>query len=93
MGFPLGVIREYEQKWGVHDEKAHHKTTGDSTDYAVLGIDENADLATVKKAYRLKMKALHPDKLAATGKSEKALEAAAIELAQVQAAYERLKQK
>lgn len=31
------------------------------SDYSVLGLPENASLPEIKKAYRLKVKALHPD--------------------------------
>ena len=37
--------------------------------YDLLGISDNADAATIKKAYREKAKIMHPDKNKGTVKS------------------------
>jgi DnaJ-class molecular chaperone len=39
----------------------------DDCPYQILEVDENADLKEIKKAYRLKVQAYHPDKVAGLG--------------------------
>ncbi|MGH1460620.1 MAG: co-chaperone DjlA [Neptuniibacter sp.] len=59
--------------------------------YAVLGIDESASDAEVKKAYRRQMSQHHPDKLVSKGLPEEMIELAKEKSQEIQAAYERIK--
>lgn len=56
--------------------------------YNVLGVSENDDRATVKRAYRRLMNENHPDKLVAKGLPEEMLEMAKEKTQQIQAAYD-----
>lgn len=59
--------------------------------YAVLGVDETASDADVKKAYRRQMSQHHPDKLVSKGLPEEMIELAKEKSQEIQAAYERIK--
>ncbi len=62
-----------------------------SADYALLGVDENASQAEVKKAYRRLMAQHHPDKLVAKGLPEEMIRLATERTQEIKAAYERVK--
>lgn len=59
--------------------------------YAVLGVEESASDAEVKKAYRRQMSQHHPDKLVSKGLPEEMIEIAKEKSQEIQAAYERIK--
>ena len=61
--------------------------------YTLLKIEPNADLATIKKAYRKLMSQHHPDKLMAQGVPAEMLELAKRRTQDIQAAYELIKQR
>ncbi|VTR59752.1 Dna-J like membrane chaperone protein [Actinobacillus pleuropneumoniae] len=56
--------------------------------YTVLGVTENDDQNTVKRAYRKLMNEHHPDKLAAKGLPDEMMELAKEKAQQIQAAYD-----
>ncbi|WGE34285.1 co-chaperone DjlA [Actinobacillus genomosp. 1] len=56
--------------------------------YMVLGVSENDDQNTVKRAYRKLMNEHHPDKLAAKGLPDEMMELAKEKAQQIQAAYD-----
>jgi DnaJ like chaperone protein len=57
---------------------------------ALLGLSSNASQETIKKAYRQKVKELHPDRLQAQGLPEAMLQEATNRMAAINAAYDRL---
>lgn len=59
--------------------------------YQVLGVDESASDAEVKKAYRRLMSQHHPDKLLAKGLPEEMVQMAKEKSQEIQAAYEQVK--
>ncbi|MGB0466685.1 MAG: co-chaperone DjlA [Pontibacterium sp.] len=59
--------------------------------YAVLGVEESATDAEVKKAYRKLMSQHHPDKLVAKGLPEEMLQVAKEKAQEIQAAYEQIR--
>lgn len=59
--------------------------------YAILGVEETASDAEVKKAYRRQMSQHHPDKLVSKGLPEEMIELAKEKSQEIQAAYERIK--
>ncbi|HSH56718.1 MAG TPA: co-chaperone DjlA, partial [Halomonas sp.] len=59
--------------------------------YRVLGVDEGASDAEVKKAYRRLMSQNHPDKLAAKGLPESMREVAKERTSEISNAYERIR--
>lgn len=56
--------------------------------YTVLGVTENDDQNTIKRAYRKLMNEHHPDKLAAKGLPDEMMELAKEKAQQIQAAYD-----
>lgn len=56
--------------------------------YQLLGVPENDDQSTVKRAYRKLMSENHPDKLASKGLPQEMLEIAKEKTQQIQAAYD-----
>ena len=58
---------------------------------AVLGVEQNAEPAQIKRAYRRLLSRHHPDKLMAAGVSEDELAAAGEQVHRIQQAYEKLK--
>lgn len=60
-------------------------------DLAMLGLPATATMEEVAKAYRRKVKELHPDRLQAQGMPERMLKEASDRMAEINAAYERLK--
>jgi DnaJ like chaperone protein len=59
--------------------------------YAILGVTASDDEKTIKRAYRKRMAEHHPDKLAAKGLPQQALDMAKAKTQDVQAAYELIK--
>lgn len=59
--------------------------------YTVLGINQDASQAEVKKAYRKLMSQHHPDKLVAKGMPEEMIKVATEKSQEIQAAYEMIK--
>ncbi|MCV6587956.1 MAG: co-chaperone DjlA [Marinobacterium sp.] len=60
--------------------------------YGVLGVEEEASDAEVKKAYRRLMSQHHPDKLVAKGLPPEMMEMAKEKAQEIQAAYDRIRQ-
>ena len=56
--------------------------------YKLLGVEESADMKTIKRAYRKQMNEHHPDKLAATGLPPEMMEVAKQKTQEIQAAYD-----
>lgn len=61
--------------------------------YKILGVSESDDDKLVKRAYKRQMSLHHPDKLAAKGLPQQALELAKNKTQDIQAAYELIKEK
>nr|WP_242521831.1 co-chaperone DjlA [Motiliproteus sp. SC1-56] len=59
--------------------------------YGVLGVDESAPEAELKKAYRRLMSQHHPDKLIARGLPEEMMELAKEKTQEIQSAYDRIR--
>ena len=59
--------------------------------YRTIGISPGASWAEVKKAYRARAKACHPDVLRARGASEREIAEATEAMMRINAAWERLK--
>lgn len=60
-------------------------------DLALFGLNANASADDIKRAYRRKVKELHPDRLQAQGLPKSLLKQASDRMAELNAAYERLK--
>jgi DnaJ like chaperone protein len=60
--------------------------------YEILGVNQNASDATVKKAYRRLMNQHHPDKLVAKGLPEEMMRLATEKTQEIKKAYDVIKQ-
>ncbi len=61
--------------------------------YKLLGVSENDDMNTIKKAYRKLVRQYHPDIIKAQGKDEAYLEEATKKTQEINQAYEMIKKK
>lgn len=81
-GWDRGYGRTHSQRTSSIDQRAR--------DLALLGLSANASDEAIKKAYRQKVKELHPDRLQAQGLPEAMLKQATERMAEINAAYDRL---
>ena len=72
-------------------ERVDDATPTLAQDHAVLGIDEAADMETVRRAYRRLMSQHHPDRLVAKGLPEEMIRIATEKTQSIRAAYERIR--
>lgn len=68
---------------------ARHQPEG-TDPYAVIGVAHDADDDTIRRAYRAKVRELHPDGMIARGLPKEAMRLAEQRLAVVNAAYEKI---
>lgn len=81
-----------QERARYHDKPNYgHNRARPLSDYEILGVQQGARAALVKKAYRKKMSQIHPDKLIARGASQQEIDAATDKAQEIQAAYERIK--
>lgn len=92
-----GYYQQYQEQFdteGEHDfnrqRQYNNYTSGPSLKdaCAVLGVNENDDQQTVKRAYRKLMNQHHPDKLMSKGLPEEMINMAKEKAQQIQAAYD-----
>lgn len=80
------------QRYKNSEGKAIGKKQALEEAYALLGITQEADDDTIKRAYRKLMNENHPDKLISKGATEEELAAAKKKAQQLQTAYDLIKQ-
>jgi len=78
---------------GFADSSQPNYSPSDSIDdyYSILGCDRCASYEEVKRAYRMKSKMNHPDKVRSFGFDEAAVENAKIRMQKINEAYEKIK--
>jgi DnaJ like chaperone protein len=59
--------------------------------YKLLGVNENDDINTIKKAYRKQIREYHPDIIKSQGKSEAYMQEATAKTQEINQAYEMIK--
>ena len=99
LGFPAFIIDqlikmvEAQQEFSHRQGRAAHAPprTSLKTAYQVLGVEETANDAEVKKAYRRLMNQHHPDKLVAKGLPEEMMKLATEKTQEIKSAYEQIK--
>lgn len=87
-------LSEVARIFGISDEefrtiRNRHVPEG-SDPFSVIGVAPDADETTLRKAYRKKVRELHPDGMLARGLPEEAMRLAEQRLAVVNAAYEQI---
>ena len=81
-GFDETAFQRLSAMWGDVDA---------DDPYAILGVKPTASDADIKSAHRAWIRSHHPDRLIAEGLPEELIEAATAKLADVNAAYDRIK--
>jgi DnaJ like chaperone protein len=71
--------------------RARHIPGGPHDPYAVLGVDPDSDLETVRQAWRAEVRATHPDRMLARGIPEEAVKLAEARLSAINAAWDRIR--
>lgn len=71
--------------------KNMHPKANISDAYKVLGVSENDDMSTIKKAYRKLVREYHPDIIKSQGKSEAYMQEATAKTQEINQAYEMIK--
>jgi len=84
--------QNYQRYTGSQGSQSSYRgySSEHATDYAILGIEPNATLDEIKKAYRAKCKELHPDILRSKGIGDYAMKIIEEELRRINEAYSRL---
>ena len=71
--------------------RTRHTPGGAPDPYAVLGVDPDADFATIREAWRAEVRATHPDRMLARGIPEEAVKLAEARLAAINAAWDTIR--
>ena len=85
-----GTVSDAERDPGGGRAEPRHEPHSRAEDLALLGLPPSAAEADIKKAYRQKVKELHPDRLQAQGLPQAMLRQASERMAAINAAYARL---
>lgn len=89
------AFRFYRQQGGAHSGGQQWQPEFSASRlkgaFEILGVDEDANAQTVKRAYRKMMSEHHPDKLAAKGLPPEMMEIAKQKAQDIQAAYDLIK--
>lgn len=87
----------FHQSGSGQRQRQYHEhytsTTALSDAYKILGVSDKVDDKEIKRAYKKRMSEHHPDKLAAKGLPEQAMEMANKRTQEIQSAYELIKEK
>lgn len=91
LGMYWAEVRFRQEQHSSYQQQGQARPTSKQTlnnAYGVLGVDQTASDAEIKKAYRKLMSAHHPDKLVSKGLPKEAMDIAKAKAQDIQAAYE-----
>ncbi len=97
LGYPVSMLSQLEAMLFSQQQSqsgyAHQTPTRNDIKnaYSILGLEEGASEAEIKKAYRRLMSQHHPDKLISKGLPEEMIQIATDKSQQIQKAYELIK--
>jgi DnaJ like chaperone protein len=95
LGIPLAQLKRMEEmlKAGFGGQRQTSSAQTSLSDaYAIVGVNESASDADVKKAYRRLMSQHHPDKLVAKGLPDEMIKDATAKTQQIKSAYDQIKE-
>lgn len=87
----LGFKPMYGSKRHGHQQYSSYQPSSENSDYDILGVTSKTTVQEIKRAYRKKIRRIHPDKLIAKGASKKDIKIATAKTQVLQAAYDRIK--
>jgi DnaJ like chaperone protein len=82
------IFDQFEQMFKNHQPKQSLEDA-----YKILGVSENDDMATIKKAYRKLVREYHPDIIKSQGKDESYMKEATAKTQEINQAYELIKER
>ncbi len=88
----LGLVsmdsEQHYHHYNYHGPNTTERTTDLTGNYALLGLKSDADVPTIRKAYRRLMNKYHPDKLASKGATASETKVANEKIFKIRQAYE-----
>lgn len=82
------IFDQFEQMANQRPQTQEHSL---QKAYEILGVSQNDDMQTIKKAYRKLVKQYHPDIIKAQGKDENYMKEATLKTQEINQAYETIK--
>lgn len=91
LNVPLNVYDEIVKKF-ENMMKNNQQTMSSKEAYEILGVKENDDMDTIKKAYRKLIREYHPDIISSQNKDESYMEEATAKTQEINQAYQVIKE-